>query len=276
MNGRVIMAIAKKDMRAVTADSRVWLGMLLLPVLFGVILPAAVLIAARLADISSPDILKLIDRLTEGSSGALAERLGGLGTANAKLMYLFLNYLMAPLFLLIPVINAMMIATNSFVGEKERRTLETLLFAPVDIPSLFAGKVLASFLPSYAAALASFVSCGVLAQLIAAPVIEGWVFPSWNWIWLVFWLAPQITFTVILVSAFVSARVRTFQQAQSITGLVILPVILLAVGQTAGLVIVSPTFQAVGGAVLLVLNAGLLHRFAKLNQRHKLFENQVH
>lgn len=276
MNKRVIKAIAKKDMGAILADSRVWLGMLLLPVLFGIVLPAGVLIAARVVEVTSPDLLDLLDRFTEGSSGALVEKLSGMETVNAKLVYLFLNYLMAPFFLLIPVINAMLIATNSFVGEKERRTLETLLFAPVDVTSLFVGKVLASFIPSYAAALGGFVSCGILAQLIAAPLIDGWVFPSWNWIWLVFWLAPQITFTVILVSAFVSARVRTFQQAQSIAGMVVLPVILMAVGQAAGVVLLSPAVLAVAGSVLLAVNLLLLFRFAKLNRRHRLFENQVH
>jgi ABC-2 type transport system permease protein len=276
MNRRVVTAIARKDMRAIMSDSRVWLGMLLLPVLFGVILPAVVMILARTVDISSPDITDLVNRLTQASSGGMAVRLDSLETVNAKLVYLFLNYLLAPVFLLIPVINAMMIATNSFVGEKERRTLETLLFAPVDIPSLFAGKVLASFIPSYAAALGGFVSCGILAHLIAAPLIGGWVFPSWNWIWLVFWLAPQITFTVILVSAFVSARVRTFQQAQSIAGMVVLPVILAAVGQAAGLVILSPAALGAGGTALLGLNVLLLFRFSKMNQRHRLFENQVH
>lgn len=275
MNKHIVKAIAYKDMRAILADSRVWLGMLLLPVLFGMVFPAVVLILARTMEIDSPDLLQMIDKLTQ-AAGPIFERLNTMDTTNHKLVYLFLNNLLVPIFLLIPVINATMIASNSFVGEKERHTLETLLYAPIDIPSLFAGKVLASFIPSYAAALASFLTCGILAHVIAGPMFDGWFFPSWNWVWLVFWVAPQITITVILISAFVSARVKTFQQAQSVSGMVVLPVILVSVGQAAGLVLLSPAMLAFGGTLLLVLNVWMLYRFAKMNERHRLFESQVH
>lgn len=276
MNKRTVIAIARKDIRAIVSDSRVWSGMLVLPVLFSVVIPAAALILLRTMELDSPDLTELAERMTKGLAGELADRLNALDTINAKIAYLFLNYLLVPFFLLIPVINAMMIATNSFVGEKERRTLETLLFAPVDIPSLFLGKVAASFLPSYGAALAGFAACGALANLIAGPLLPGWVFPGWNWLWIMLWLVPQITLTVILLSAFVSARVRTFQQAQSIAGMAVLPVVLLAVGQATGLVLLTPAVLAAAGAALLALNVLLLFRFSKLNARHTLFENQVH
>lgn len=276
MNKRTVMAIARKDMKAILSDSRVWSGMLVLPVLFSVVIPAVALILLRTLPIDSPDLTQMVDKMMKGMSGVLSDRVAALDTMNAKLTYLFLNYLLAPFFLLIPVINAMMIATNSFVGEKERRTLETLLFAPVDIPSLFLGKVLASFIPSYGAALGGFAVCGVLANLIAAPVLPGWIFPGWTWIWLMLWLVPHITVTVILISAFVSARVKTFQQAQSISGMVVLPVVLMAVGQATGLVLMTPLLIAVSGTVLLALNALLLRRISRMNERHTLFENQVH
>ena len=41
------------------------------------------------------------------------------------------------------------VAASSFVGEKERKTLESLLYTPIDIASLFWGKLLSAFIPAY-------------------------------------------------------------------------------------------------------------------------------
>lgn len=276
MNKTVIWAIAQKDIRAVTTDSRVWLGLVLLPVLFGIIFPTVAVGLLRLFPVSSPDLLKLLETFTKASGGQLAGEWQSMPSVNHQLIRLFLDYFLAPIFLMIPVINSMMIASNSFVGEKERRTLETLLFAPIDIKSLFAGKVLASFLPSYAVTVGSFFICGILVDAIAYPMFGALVFPSWNWIWLVFWVAPLFSIMTILFCAFVSARVKTFQQAQSVGGLVILPIILLIGGQAAGLILLSPAVLAIAGGLLLIGNVFLLYRFARLNERHVLFERQVH
>lgn len=276
MNKRIIWAIAQKDLRAIAADSRVWLGLVLLPVIFGIIIPVVAVSLLRAFPVTSTELLNLLDTFTKASGGVLSEKWQTLPSVNHKLIHLFLDYFSAPMFLMIPVINSMMIASSSFVGEKERRTLETLLFAPIDIKSLFAGKVLASFLPSYVVTVVSFLICGILVDAIAYPMFGYLVFPSWNWVWLVFWVAPLFSIMTILFCAFISARVKTFQQAQSIGGLVVFPILLVTGGQAAGLVLLSPVILAVGGAVLLVLNVFLLFRFARMNERHVLFERQVH
>ena len=41
---------------------------------------------------------------------------------------LILGYLIAPLFLILPLVISCVIAAEAFVGEKERKTLEALLY----------------------------------------------------------------------------------------------------------------------------------------------------
>lgn len=84
-----------------------------------------------------------------------------------QLVYLFVNYMMASLFLLIPVITASAIAANSLVGEKERKTLESLLFALITVKELFVSKVLSSFIPAFGVSFISFILSGVIINVLS-------------------------------------------------------------------------------------------------------------
>ena len=43
-----------------------------------------------------------------------------------RVLFVFLNYTFLPYFMIVPVMVASIIAANSVVGEKERKTLETI------------------------------------------------------------------------------------------------------------------------------------------------------
>ena len=86
-------------------------------------------------------------------------------TKEQQFVYIFINYLLPSLFLLVPIITASTVAANSFVGEKERRTLESLLFSPVSIKTLFVSKVVASFIPSFLVSIISFILSQELSSM---------------------------------------------------------------------------------------------------------------
>ena len=210
MRRNIVWAIARKDMRAVTRSPKLWLGLVLLPLLLGVLLPSGLVLALRLADLGGSEDAQELLRMAERIP--MLQDAAQFPTINHKLVHLFVNYMLGPLFLLIPVINALMIAVNSFVGEKERRTLESLLLAPVETVELFAGKALASFLPAYGVALASFVLCGAAVDGIAYGMFGRLIFPSGAWLVLLLLVAPAFTLLAILFSVLVSARSKGFQE----------------------------------------------------------------
>lgn len=272
MNRSHVMAIASKDMKLIWKTSKVWIGLIILPLIMGVVIPGAAILFGRSIDPSDISggmgLLRLIDEIP----------LSGIGEADAfnhKLILFIVNFMLPPLFMLIPVTNAMMIAVNSFVGEKESRTLESLMLAPLSIRDLFTGKLLASFIPSYAAALGSFVLCGIVVNLLAYPLFQELVFPSVNWIVLMLWVIPAFTLTAILFSVLVSARSKSFQEAQQIAGVVVLPIVGLLIGQATGALLLSPFIMGIIGAALMAVNLGLLFLIARMNQRNQLFETQV-
>ena len=181
-----------------------------------------------------------------------------------------------PFFLIVPAMSASIIAANSFVSEKEGRTLESLLFAPIDIRSLFLGKALSALLPTLFLTLFCFLLYGILVNAIAYPLFHELIFPTGNWWVLLFWVIPLISVGCILLNVLVSAQVKTFQAANQISGMVVLPIILLVAGQFSGLLLLNSWVLFLIGALLLVLNVFFLRRITRLNNRNTLFESQIH
>jgi ABC-2 type transport system permease protein len=277
MNKTAMWAIAQKDMGVIKGNKQILLPMFIVPLVIGVILPAVLLLVIKSVDVSGmknlDSIVKMINKLP---SGALHDTLLAMPSVNHQVVYLAVNYFFAPLFLLIPVMSCTMLAANSFVGEKERRTLESLLFAPIDVKSLFVGKVLAALIPTMVLTLGSFVLFGVVADGIGYSMFGELIFPNWNWVVMILWVVPSISLCTILFNVLISARVKGFQEAQQIGGVIVLPVIALVVGQASGLMFLQVSMLLGLGAVLLVISLVLLQRIAKMNDRQVLFEKQVH
>ncbi|MNR40441.1 hypothetical protein D3C85_1587270 [compost metagenome] len=81
---------------------------------------------------------------------------------------------------------------------------------------------------------------------------------------------------VILMSIFISARSKGFQEAQQLGGLVVLPIVGAAISQVTGVLLLSPQILLGAGLIRLLINIFLLRRLTKMFQPHVLFERQVH
>ncbi|UVI27611.1 ABC transporter permease subunit [Paenibacillus spongiae] len=274
MNRHVIQAIALKDIRQITSNVQVWLAMVLIPIIFCGVLPLAIILVSKFGGINGSTVTMIrnvIEKLPAGSTLLSAQ-----ADIEAQVIYFAVNYMLLPLFLLLPVITSSVISANSFVGEKERRTLESLLLAPISIKDLFIGKIMASFIPAYAVTLGGFILLGIIVDTMTYGMFEGLLFPSMNWIIAIIWIVPSFTLVSILLNAIISARVKTFQAAQQMSGLIVLPIVMLLISQMTGLMLLSPLILIVIGAILLLISFGLLPRIARMNSRSVLFEKQIH
>ena len=72
--------------------------------------------------------------------------------------------MLAPMFLIIPLMVSSVIAADSFAGEKERKTMEALLYSPTTDQELFAAKLLSGWLAAIAVALVGFMLYVVTAN----------------------------------------------------------------------------------------------------------------
>lgn len=239
-------AVIAKDLIAVRRSKAVILPMLIVPALLLVVMPMGIGLAARAAN--GPDVSSILAKLP----GNVAEPITRL-PQREQLIVLVNGYLLAPLFLIVPLMVASVLAADAFAGEKERRTLETVLHLPIRDRDLFLAKVLGAFLPALAVSWIGFLLFAVVSNTIAWPVLHRVFVPTGLWLVVIFWVAPAVAALGMGVMVRVSARARTAQEANQLGGAVILPLIFLAVGQSTGLLLVTvPVAVAIGAGIWLV------------------------
>ena len=139
MNWQFIRAIAEKDLFEVAKNRIAVSGAIVLSVIFAIGLP---LLITQIAVVTTGSTQPFFDELSASIPAAFLEQMGTLSPAQFPIV-LILGYLIAPLFLILPLVLSCMIAAEAFVGEKERKTLEALLYTPATDAELFLGKLFA-------------------------------------------------------------------------------------------------------------------------------------
>ncbi len=257
MNSRATRAIIRKDLTVVLRTKSVALPMLLVPLLVLIALPVMLSIVAHYASDpalkSELDLAVLLNNLPGPARAELANLM-----IEQQFVYLSLVYIMAPLFLLIPCVVAVVVAADSFAGEKERRTLEALLYTPLSDLHLFVAKVLSACVPAVAVATGSFAMYCIVANAAAWPLMQRVFFPTPMWLLLVFWLTPAVAVLSLGATVLVSSRAGTFQAAYQLGSLVVVPIVFLIVMQAKGLLFFGTAMVFGVGLVFWILGAALV------------------
>lgn len=245
------------------------LPLIIVPIIFLVVMPAgAALMAQATGNSSLPNTADPLTMLKQMPPSLLAE-LSSYSDAQ-KVVVFMINYMLAPLFLILPLMVASVIAADSFAGEKERKTLEGLLYTPTTDQELFLGKQLSAWIPAVAIAVGGFVIYGIVANVAGWPVMGQLFFPNWTWIVLIFWVAPAAAGFALGIMVLVSLRAQTFQEAYQMGSMVVLPVVLLTIGQATGVIYISVGLVFILGLILWALDLGLLWLCGKVFRRSEI------
>jgi ABC-2 type transport system permease protein len=160
-------------------------------------------------------------------------------------------------FLLMPAYIPLSIATFSIIGEKQARSLEPVLAAPIRTSELLAGKAIAALVPGVLAGWATYAVFVALASVVYGPALFG-VVTDLSWLAGVFLLGPTVGLSSVVAGVIVSARVNDPRVAQQIGGVVIVPVIALVLVQASGTLLVGPLgYLLLSAGVLLISLVGL-------------------
>lgn len=256
MNWRAVWAIMRKDLRVVVQNKGVVLPIVILPAVLFVALPLLVTLLPAAFDstgASSGDLQELLAMVSPG----LRAQLQGLDPDAAGAVF-FLVYMLAPLFLIVPIMVSNVIAADSFVGEKERKTLEALLYTPTTDGELLTGKLLAAWLPALAVSLLGYGLYSITANLAASQMVGEALFPNLVWSVMVAWVAPAAAAFGLTSMMLVSARAKTFQDAYQTGSLVVLPVLILLLSQAVGVIYFSVWLTLLLGLVFWIVSLALL------------------
>jgi hypothetical protein len=78
--------------------------------------------------------------------------------------------------------------------------------------------------------------------------------PNFDWILMIFGLAPAVALSSIGLTVIISSKVKGFREAQQISVILLLPILGLVFGQIAGAVIFGTTMIAVLTAIFAVID----------------------
>lgn len=265
---RDVLAIVRKDLTVVWRSRAVRLPLLIVPAVILGIVPLVMGIVARMPEVAAESAAELESILRSMPASVRAE-VAAL-PVEGRWALLALKYQMAPIYLFVPVIMASVMAADSFAGEKERGTLEALLHAPLSDARLFLAKAAGPWALSVAVSAAGLVFYAIVANVVAAPVVGRIFLPDTTWLILGTWVAPGVAVMGLGGTVWVSSRVRGFQEAYQLGGIVVVPVVLLLVGQATGVVYFGPVTTALLGLFFWILGAALLGVGARSFRRDRI------
>ena len=253
--------VFKKDFREISRNWQVILPIAVIPFMFAVLLPVVIMLIPNLVDMPMSSFGGIEELIKTLPSNVRDELIGM--TDQQIFAYVMILYFFAPFFLIIPLMASSVIASDSFAGEKERKTIEALLATPLSDSELFLGKILVSFIPSMMVTTISFAIYSIVVDLLSFTILDGrLLLPNLAWILLIFGLAPTVALASIGLTVMISAKVKGFREAQQISVILLIPILGLIFAQVTGALFFGPTVILILIALfsvvdLLVFNIGV-------------------
>ena len=240
-------AIMMNDLSEVFSSKAIYMPMIAVPVFFALLFPLLTFY------ISTYNLSGIATRII-----GTAEQISSAKVNGAVFMSYFAVYILGPTFMTMPIFTASVIAADSFAGEKERRTSEALLSTPVKNSELLVGKISASLLPTILLTLVVFAIYGSTINYLAFRTFSTYILPTPSWILMIL-LSPFLSLAAIGVVVLVSSHVSGIKEAQQISSLLVLPIMVLPFASIFGIFDLTPSFFYGVLAFLVLFDATIIY-----------------
>jgi len=250
--GRV-KAIVKKDLREMFKSKYILSAVIGMPILFAIFIPLSTLyplVAINPSDFEGEEELPVF------FSDLMSQVVPNWDDAGAHGQLLILMaYLMFIMVLLIPIILPAVTASETIVGEKERKTMEALLASPISETELVTGKILSSFIPSVLGTAFAALTYGIITNILIYPYVNALLFLDILSIVFLFAIAPLLSILSVELMILISSRVTSVRDAYQLGSLVVLPLIMIVIGLVVTYLLISVLALMASVAILLILCA---------------------
>lgn len=268
MNMNKAWLVFKKDWTEIKRNWQVLLPILIVPIIFSVIFPVVMFVISSqpVNNTSTSDFETLIGILPAD----VQAQIGGFNPAQL-MIYVMVLYFFAPFFLIIPVMASSVLGSDSFAGERERKTIEALLATPISDSELFMGKILVSFIPAMLVTFVSFGIYTVLIDVLTYSLFGGMLLlPNVNFLIMILGVAPALALCSIGLTVMISAKVKGFREAQQISVVLLIPVLGLVFAQISGVMVLGPLVLAALIGVLAVVDIVVFYVGVQIFQREEI------
>ncbi len=263
MDWKRILAVLRRETQEIVKSRGLLLAIFLPPFFITLIPLIAVAVLGRvLASEKGGDasdfaqLIQLMPELKTWSTGEVA-------------MFVILQQFLT-FFLMMPLIISLSIAAQSIVGEKQNKSLEPLLATPIKTSELLFAKCLTAMLPALLATWAAFLIFIIAARFLIASDRVYYALLDPKWLVALLLLTPLLALLSVSIAVVLSSRVNDTRAVQQIGGFVVLPIVLIGVAQTMGLVLLNAVTFTIGAIVLAVIDILILRLGVRVFQREKI------
>jgi ABC-type Na+ efflux pump permease subunit len=256
--------IFHKEIRELLRNKEILVTVILMPIVFSVLIPMS-MITLNLADEQEipegdqvPEIFRNLATYWDESSD--------LQKVTIVQTNLYLAFL-----IMIPMIVPMAISSDSVAGEKERKTIEGLLAAPLTKEEILLGKALAAAVPSIVISWVAEIIYIIITDIIVYNLMDGrLILPNLFAAIMFFLLMPTQTLLSTLLMTSFSSKARGSREALQKSGFFAIPIIFLISALIFLPLIVHPALTLVSELIMIGMMFIILKRATKNFNRDKL------
>lgn len=267
MNWARTLTVTRTDLKQLMQARDFWLPMVVLGALFFVVLPTILL--SLITQIGSVRLVSSISETLDVLPIETQEQLQGT-SAEGKTAYALAVFLFAPVAVVVPLTISTAVGAATIVGEREKGTGEFLANSPAGVKEIYIGKLLASLIPGYFTTAVGFGLYSLVVNLTVGPEVGGWFFPTAQWWVMIVWVLPPFLAICLSLVLRLSAKVQSTAAAQQASGLISLPLIMIAYGQATGVLLGAGWVPIALGAVAWSLALISLQRGVRSVTRSRL------
>ena len=179
------------------------------------------------------------------------------GLSEKECVQLYTLTLFMFMFMILPVAIPVTIAAYSIVGEKTTHSLEPLLATPITTTELLLGKALAAMTPAIVATWISYILYMIGVRFLVSDAVFSRLLDP-MWLLAIFGVGPLLALLAVCFGLIISSRASDPRVAEQLAALIVLPLILLVVGQSLGLILINRQMILFIGLVVAALDVVLV------------------
>ena len=259
--------VARTDLKQLIQARDFWIPMVALGSIFFLVVPTILLLT--ITAIGDVRVVAQVSDALQVLPQQAQDQIQG-DTDSGRTSYALAVYLFAPVAVVVPLTISTAVGAATIVGERERGTGEFLAHSPAGVKEIYVGKLIASLVPGYVTTIVGFGIYSLIVNLIVGPEVGGWFFPTTQWWILMLWVVPPFLALTLSLVLRLSARVKSTAAAQQASGLVTLPLIMVAYSQSTGALFGAGSASLLIGALAWILAAVGLTRGIRSVTRARL------
>lgn len=267
MNWSRALTVTRTDLKQLIQAKDFWVPMVILGTIFFAIVPLGLLLTiTRVGDV---EIISQVSGALDALPQAAKDQIQG-QSPEAQTAYALAVFLFAPVAVIVPLTISTAVGAATIVGERERGTGEFLAHSPASAREIYIGKLIASLIPGYFTTAVGFGVYSLIVNTVVGPEVGGWFFPTAQWWLMILWVLPPFLAICLSLVLRLSAKVKSTAAAQQASGLVALPLIMMAYSQSTGVLFGASYMPYLVGGIAWIIALWSLNRGVRSVTRQRL------